>query len=468
MNELQALGPLDGRYRDKVTELSAYFSEAGLIRHRIKMEVEYLIALSQIKGIGLREITRVEQEYLRGLPANHDAPGRVKTLEAKINHDVKAIEYYIKEEMKMHPSLKDSIEWVHFALTSEDCNNIAYATMLSGALGTVILPALTSIRTELERFAASEASTAILARTHGQAASPTTLGKEFKVFAARLDRQIQQLQELKILAKLNGATGNYNAHHIAYPEINWLDFSQNYISTLSENLKIKLEANLYTTQIEPHDTYAELFDILSRINTILIDFNQDIWRYISDGWLVQRANPDEVGSSAMPHKVNPIDFENSEGNLGLANALAQFFSAKLPISRLQRDLSDSTVLRNMGLAFGYSLVSYKSLLKGLGKIAVNHERINTELNNHVEVLAEAIQTVLRREGLAVPYEQLKELTRGKQVTIEDLRNFVNKLSIKAEVKAKLNSLTPATYTGLAADLARRPTSSLRGEAEAIH
>lgn len=459
MNELSALGPLDGRYKDKVAELSAYFSEAGLIRHRIKMEIEYLIALSQLKSIGLREITKVEQEYLRSLPANHDAPGRVKTFEAKINHDVKAVEYYIKEEMKMHPSLKDSIEWVHFALTSEDCNNIAYATMLSGALSTVILPALNQIKTELERFATAEASTAILARTHGQAASPTTLGKEFKVFAARLSKQIKQLETLRISAKLNGATGNYNAHHIAYPEINWLDFSQNYISSLSDSLKIKLEANLYTTQIEPHDTYAELFDILRRINTILVDFNQDIWRYISDGWLVQRANPDEVGSSAMPHKVNPIDFENSEGNLGLANALAQFFSTKLPISRLQRDLSDSTVLRNMGLAFGYSLVAYKSLLKGLSKIAVNQVQIQAELDKHVEVLAEAIQTVLRREGMAVPYEQLKELTRGKQVTIDDLRNFVNKLSIKPEVKAKLNSLTPATYIGLASQLAAQQAAA---------
>lgn len=453
MNELQALGPLDGRYKDKVAELVPFFSEAGLIRHRIKMEVEYLIALSKLEGIGLREITKVEQDYLRNLPGNHDAPGRVKTLESKINHDVKAIEYYIKEEMKMHPSLKDCIEWVHFALTSEDCNNIAYATMLSGAISTILLPALSSITTELDKIAHEESATPILSRTHGQAASPSTLGKEIKVYSARLKAQIAQLEVLSIAAKLNGATGNYNAHHIAYPEINWPEFTVSYINNLNQTLKIKLKANLLTTQIEPHDSYAEIFDVLRRINTIIIDFNQDIWRYISDGWLIQRANPDEVGSSAMPHKVNPIDFENSEGNLGLANALATFFATKLPISRLQRDLSDSTVLRNMGLAFGYSLLAYKSLLKGLGKIAVNRDRIITELESHIEVLAEAIQTVLRREGVAVPYEQLKELTRGKQITMQDLQNFISKLDIKADVKAKLSRMSPADYTGIATQLA---------------
>ncbi len=454
MNELLALGPLDGRYKDKVSELVAFFSEAALIRHRIKMEVEYLIALSKLKGTGLREFTKVEQEYLQNLPGAHDAPGRVKNFEAKINHDVKAVEYYIKEEMKMHPTLKDSIEWVHFALTSEDCNNVAYATMLSGALNTVILPALLRITTELETLAKEESATAMLARTHGQAASPTTLGKEIRVYAERLKRQIAQLEAIEILAKLNGATGNYNAHYIAYPELDWMDFTRNYIEGLNQNLKIKLKANLYTTQIEPHDTYAEIFDILRRANTILIDFNQDIWRYISDAWIVQRANPDEVGSSAMPHKVNPIDFENSEGNLGLANALSVFFATKLPVSRLQRDLTDSTVLRNMGLAFGYSLVAYKSLLKGLSKIAVNRTRIATELESHVEVLAEAIQTVLRREGVATPYEQLKELSRGKAISMQDIKNFVAGLNIKPELKAKLSALSPSDYIGLAVEIAK--------------
>ncbi len=454
MNELLAISPLDGRYKNKVSDLVPFFSEAALIRHRIKMEVEYLIALSLVPETGLRELTKVEQEYLRRLPAEHEAPGRIKILESKINHDVKAVEYYIKEEMKMHPTLKDSIEWVHFGLTSEDCNNVAYACMLSGAASSVLLPVLSQLQTSFESFAAAEAETTILARTHGQAASPSTLGKEFKIYAVRLRKQLDQLRQLRISAKLNGASGNYNAHYIAYPNVDWMRFSEDYIQSLNHNLHIKLEANLFTTQIEPHDSYAELFDILARINNILIDFNQDVWRYISDGWLLQAANPDEVGSSAMPHKVNPIDFENSEGNLGLANALYHFFSSKLTISRLQRDLSDSTVLRNIGSAFAYSLLAYKSTLKGISKLGVNQEAIRADLDSHIEVLAEAIQTVLRREGQPVPYEQLKELTRGKTINKADLDKFIQGLQIRSEVKTLLLSLEPSAYKGLAGLLAK--------------
>lgn len=451
MNELLSIGPIDGRYASKVKELSEFFSESALVRYRIKMECEYLIALSELGELKLRKFTEDEKTFLRSLAAKEDAASKVKEIEATINHDVKAVEYYIKEELKSS-ALVDALEWVHFATTSEDTNNVAYAMMLSSSLQEVILPCLDELISAIESCAERYKSVAILARTHGQAASPTTLGKEFKVFAARLRSQFEQLSALEISAKLNGATGNYNAHLVAYPNVDWPAFTSSFISDLSKTFSIKLKANLFTTQIEPHDTYVELFDVMRRINVIMIDFNQDIWRYISDHWLKQKAKAEEVGSSTMPHKVNPIDFENSEGNLGLANALFGFFANKLPISRLQRDLSDSTVARNFGLAFAYSLLAYKSTLKGMSKLDINEEKISQALQEHVEVLAEAIQTVLRREGAEVPYEKLKQLTRGKTVTQADIQDFVAGLDVTDSVKAELANLEPANYIGLASSL----------------
>lgn len=454
MQELKAISPIDGRYRAKVDALANYFSEAALIRYRVRVEIEYLIALTKQEGLGLRDLTNKEIKQLRAIYMNFsfDDAINVKAKESVINHDVKSVEYLLKDKLSDN-SLEDLKEWIHFALTSEDINNISYALMISDAVNDVMLPCLTELQAELDTMAEEYKSTAILARTHGQAASPTTFGKEFKVFAYRIQRQIEQIKSFKILAKLNGATGNYNAHQIAFPNINWQDFTKNFINTLNQDLRIKLEANLYTTQIESHDSLAEFADIFSRLNTILISFNQDIWRYVSDGWIIQKVNDKEVGSSTMPHKVNPIDFENSEGNLGLANALFGFFKNKLPISRLQRDLADSTVLRNFGIAFAYSLLAYKSTLKGLSKIKISEVKVQEALDEHPEVLAEAIQTIMRREGLAIPYEQLKALTRGKKLTTDDFKDFIQELDLDATVKAELSKLEPANYIGLASELA---------------
>lgn len=447
--ELKAITPIDGRYRSKVEALANYFSEAALIRYRTRVELEYLIALADHPEIKLRKLSDDEKAQLRKLyqEFNFDDALNVKAKESVINHDVKAVEYLIKEKLA-DTSLDDVKEWVHFALTSEDINNISYALMLSESIHNEVLPCLEKLHAEIENLAEKYKNTAMLSRTHGQSASPTTFGKEMKVFSERLRRQIEQMKSYKILAKLNGATGNYNAQKSAYPNLDWQSFSQGFIAELNNDLNIKLEANLYTTQIEPHDTYAEIFDIFARANTILIDFNQDIWRYISDAWLSQKSSSSEVGSSTMPHKVNPIDFENSEGNLGLANALFKFFSAKLPISRLQRDLSDSTVLRNIGLAFAYSLIAYKSTIKGLSKISVNGVAIKAALDEHPEVIAEALQTILRREGVEVPYEKLKDLTRGKKVTLEDFRKFISDLNIADSVKAELRAIEPGNYVGI--------------------
>ncbi len=446
---LNSISPIDGRYAKATTELAAYFSEEALIRYRIIVEGEYLIALSEEKGIGLRKITSAEKMLVRNLYTieTKDAE-EVKKIEATTNHDVKAVEYFIKERLQ-HTSLKDAIEWTHFATTSEDTNNLAYALMLSEALKNVIIPHLKKVLAAIDALALSYQKVPMLARTHGQSASPTTLGKEFKVFASRLERQVQQLATYKVLAKLNGATGNYNAHVVAYPNIQWPAFTKNFIEHLSSFRKVKLEANLVTTQIESHDTYAELFDMMRRINTILIDFDQDIWRYVSDHWMIQKPKDGEVGSSTMPHKVNPIDFENSEGNLGLANALFTYFSTKLPISRLQRDLTDSTIERNFGSAFAYSLIAYKSTLKGLGKMSANEPGITEELENHQEVVAEGIQTILRREGVELPYEKLKAPTRGKKVTRKDLDAFIAKLPVTEKIKKELRKITPQNYIGIA-------------------
>lgn len=454
MQPIDAITPIDGRYRKTTLPLSEYFSEGALIKYRIIMEGEYLIALAEDKRVDLKKFSESEKKKIRDMYnfSSEDAV-KVKEFESVTNHDVKAVEYFIKDKLK-ETSRKDAVEWVHFALTSEDTNNLAYGLMLSESIKNIIIPSLKKIVSALEAFSREYGNLPMLARTHGQSASPTTLGKEFFVFSSRLKRQIRELKKYRIQAKLNGATGNYNAHLAAYPNIDWIKFTISFINNLNTQRRINLEPNLITTQIEPHDTYAELFDINKRINTILIDLNQDMWRYISDGWIVQKTKEGEVGSSTMPHKVNPIDFENSEGNLGIANALFGYFSSKLPISRLQRDLSDSTVERNFGTAFSHSLVGYASILRGLGKISANKDRINEDLENHAEVIAEAIQTVLRREGAPMPYEALKKLTRGRGVTKKDFENFINKLEVSEKIKKELKKFTPQNYVGIAAELTK--------------
>jgi adenylosuccinate lyase len=442
-----AISPLDGRYFEKTRALAPFFSEQALMRYRVMMEGEYLIALSLSGKTDLRKFTTAEIKTVRALAENFNENSykKIKEVERTTNHDVKAVEYFMKEELTQ-TSLKDATEWVHFALTSEDTNNIAYALMLSEARDKVMLPKLEEIAASLETLAKRYNDLPMLARTHGQPASPTTFGKEMLVFAARLKRQVSILKSIEISAKLNGATGNWNAHTAAYPKINWLKFSEDFLK------KFKLTPNLLTTQIECHDSYSEIFDALKRINTVLLDFNQDMWRYISDEWVVQKLKAGEVGSSTMPHKINPIFFENSEGNLGLANTLFEFFARKLPVSRLQRDLSDSTVERNMGVAFAHSFVAYEYLLTGLSRIEVNKTKVTQVLAEHPEVIAEAIQTILRREGQPMPYEQLKELTRGKEVTLKDLRAFIKTLKVSDKVKNELLKLTPENYTGLASNL----------------
>lgn len=449
-----AINPLDGRYFDKTRALAPYFSEEALMRHRVMVESEYLIALSEKKIF--RKITLSEIKIVRNLYEKFDGISykKIKEIEATTNHDVKAVEYFIKEKLSK-TSLRDSIEWVHFALTSEDTNNLAYGLILSESVADVLMPKLKEVNNELRLLAKRYKNLPMLARTHGQPASPTTFGKEMNVFAVRLGRGLDHLLGQKIMVKLNGASGNYNAHTVAFPKINWLKFSKNFITNLNKKLIFKLELSEATTQIEPHDSYVELFDRFKRFNNMLIDLNQDIWRYVSDNWITQKTKTGEVGSSTMPHKINPIDFENSEGNLGLANAFFEFFARKLQISRLQRDLSDSTVERAFGTAFGHSFIAYTSLLKGLSKISINETKIKEDLNNHPEIITEAIQTILRREGVAMPYEKLKELTRGKQVTLEDIHNFIRALPINNKIKTELFTITPENYTGLASKLASK-------------
>ena len=459
---LTAISSIDGRYRDAAVALAEYFSEYGLIKHRVFVECEYLIALSENRKIGIRTLSDKEKKTLRTIAEiSLEDAHIVKKLEKAgyngipaTNHDVKAVEYFLKSKLK-GTSLEDVTEWIHFALTSEDVNSVAYGFALRSSLEAVILPALSEIEKSLDFAVKKHAETPMLARTHGQPASPTTFGKEMLVFKTRLVRQYDGLTKSIILVKFGGATGNWNAHSIASPDVDWLAFARKFVSRLNEGRKIKLELNEVTTQIEPHDTYAELFDNLRRINTILVDFSEDMWRYISDGWIIQKTKEGEIGSSAMPHKVNPIDFENAEGNLGIANALFEHFSRKLPISRLQRDLSDSTVERTFGTAFAHSLIGYTSLVRGLGKIAVNEKVMLEILQSHPEVLAEAFQTVLRKEGVAVPYEKLKELTRGKQVTLADFAKFIDGLSVSDKVKKRLKSLRPENYIGLAAKIATK-------------
>ncbi len=454
---LNSISPIDGRYGKTTESLAKYFSEAALMKFRLIVEGEYLIALADLKVA--RKLSDKEKQTIRSLYNLSETDAQIisdietrgyKNIKAT-DHDVKAVEYFMKYKLA-ETSLKDILEYLHFALTSYDTNTVARGLMLSDGLGNILLPKIDEIIKALNTLAKKYVRLAILARTHGQPASPTTFGKEFKVFAFRLEKQIRLLKNLKVSVKFSGASGNYNAHMAAYPKINWLKFSQKFVGGFNKNRAVKIELNEIATQIDPHDREAEIFDCLRRINTILIDFNQDIWRYISDDWIVQKPVEGAVGSSTMPHKVNPIKFENSEGNLGLANALFEFFARKLPVSRLQRDLSDSTVERNFGTALAHCLIAYEYLLKGLSRITINEQKVRADLNSHPEILAEAMQTVLRREGLKMPYEQLKELTRGRQITLADLHKFIGELNISDKVKKELKTFTPENYIGLASKL----------------
>jgi adenylosuccinate lyase len=448
---LLALSPLDGRYAGKVDALRPIFSEYGLIKARVKVEVEWLLALANEPGIAeLAPFPAAAAARLRAL-ADDFAPAhaaRVKEIERTTNHDVKAVEYFIKEQLKDDAELAPALEFVHFACTSEDINNLSYGLMLEEARRTVLLPSLDDIAARLRALAHAQAEQPMLSRTHGQTASPTTLGKEVANVVARLERQRRQIAAVELTGKINGAVGNYNAHAIAYPGVDWPAFAKRFVESLG------LVFNPYTTQIEPHDNIAEIGDAARRANIILIDLARDIWGYISLGYFKQKLKEGEVGSSTMPHKVNPIDFENAEGNFGIANALFEHFSAKLPISRWQRDLTDSTVLRAVGTAFGHSQVALDSLAKGLGKLTVNPERLNADLDAAWEVLAEAVQTVMRRHGLPNPYEQLKALTRGQGITAESMKAFVESLDLPEDAKQNLRELTPGGYIGLAAGLAK--------------
>src|SRR3989339_1022027 len=458
---LNSISPIDGRYEKHTKNLAPYWSKFALMKYRIIVEGEYLIALSELK-IKLRKFSDTEKKLIRSFYNLSEKDAQIiSDIELKgykhikaTDHDVKAIEYFMKDKLSK-TSLNDSLEWIHFALTSEDTNNLAYALMLSDSFEQVLIPSIKKIILELNTLAKKHKNLAMLARTHGQPASPTTFGKEMKVFAHRLERGLDHLFGQKILAKLNGATGNYNAHIAAYPKINWPKFSEKFIANLTQKRIIPLELNHFTTQIESHDSYIEIFDRFKRLNNMLMDFNQDIWRYISDEWITQKPMEGVVGSSTMPHKVNPIKFENSEGNLGMANALFEFFGRKLQISRLQRDLSDSTVERNFGVAFSHCLIAYNYLLKGLSQISVNEKKIKESLSNHPEIITEAIQTILRREGVKMPYEKLKTLARGKVLTLKDIHEFINTLEVSEKIKKELLKITPENYIGLAVKLASK-------------
>jgi adenylosuccinate lyase len=448
MDTLTALSPLDGRYASKLTDLAPIFSEFGLIQRRVAVEIAWLETLCDEAQIPEAKALRAdERAQLKAIAEafSVDDARRVKMIETTTNHDVKAVEYFIKEKL-VGTTLADRSEFVHFACTSEDINNMAHALMLRDGLA-VLRAAQKKLTTLLSDFAVETRGAAMLARTHGQPASPTTLGKELAVFVHRLNRQAAQLDAIAMPAKMNGAVGCYNAHLSAYPEVDWEALTKRVIEGC-----FGLQQNVLTTQIESHDGIAELFDALARWNTILIDLDRDIWSYISLGYLGQKTVKGEVGSSTMPHKVNPIDFENSEGTLGLANAILQHLARKLPVSRLQRDLTDSTVLRNMGVGFGYSLAAYQATIKGLRKIELNTVRLEEDLNEAWEVLAEPVQTVMRKLGKPNPYEQLKALTRGKTITAELMRHFIEGLDIPADDKNRLLSLTPARYIGIANEL----------------
>jgi adenylosuccinate lyase len=451
LSALSALSPLDGRYAAKTDKLRPILSEAGFMHHRVKVEIAWLQALSQAGFAELKPFSADASALLDKLAADFSEldAARIKEIEAVTNHDVKAVEYWLKEQVKDVPELVAASEFIHFACTSEDINNTSHGMMLKAARDGVMLPALQAIIARLTEIAHVNADLPMLSRTHGQTASPTTLGKEFANVVARLQRAVKRIEGVEILGKMNGAVGNYNAHLSAYPGFDWPAFSKNVIEQ-----RLGLVFNPYTIQIEPHDYMAELFDAISRTNTILLDLNRDIWTYVSLGYFKQKLKAGEIGSSTMPHKVNPIDFENSEGNLGLANSVLRHMADKLPVSRMQRDLTDSTVLRNIGVGFGYALLAYDSCLRGLNKLEVNPQRLEQDLDANWEVLAEPVQTVMRRFGIENPYEQLKELTRGKGITRAALQEFITGLAIPQDARDLLLAMTPANYIGLAAELAK--------------
>ncbi len=451
LTPLSALSPLDGRYAGKTDPLRPLLSEAGFMHHRVKVEIAWLQALSAAGFAEIQPFSAAANARLEQLSAaftEADA-SQIKEIEAVTNHDVKAVEYWLKEQIKDFPELLRASEFIHFACTSEDINNTSHGMMLKAARDQVLLPALRRVVETLRALAHQHAAVPMLSRTHGQPASPTTLGKEIANVVARLQRALRRIEAVEIFGKMNGAVGNYNAHLAAYPEFDWQAFSRRVVEQ-----RLGLTFNPYTIQIEPHDYMAELFDAIAGTNTILLDLNRDIWGYISVGYFKQRTKAGEIGSSTMPHKVNPIDFENSEGNLGLANALLKHMAEKLPISRWQRDLTDSTVLRNIGVGFGYALLAYDSCLRGLNKLELNPARLAADLDANWEVLAEPVQTVMRRYGIENPYEQLKELTRGKGISQQALHQFIATLAIPEQAKQQLLALTPSNYIGSAIQLAR--------------
>lgn len=451
LNSLSAVSPIDGRYGSKTTDLRPIFSEFGLIRYRVQVEVRWLQMLANHPEITeVPVLSEPASSLLDSIIDNfsiEDAQ-QVKTIERTTNHDVKAVEYFLKDKIKDNEELMAINEFIHFACTSEDINNLSHALMLNEARADVLLPQLRELIDTISALAHDLAEYPMLSRTHGQPASPSTMGKEIANVVYRLERQYKQFKSVQVMGKINGAVGNYNAHFSAFPELNWPEIAQNFVESLG------IDFNPYTIQIEPHDYIAEYFDTLARFNTILIDFDRDIWSYISLGYFKQKTIAGEVGSSTMPHKVNPIDFENSEGNLGIANALMNHLSSKLPISRWQRDLTDSTVLRNLGVGIAHSLIAYSSTLRGISKLQINGDILLADLDNTWEILAEPIQTVMRRYGIEKPYEKLKELTRGQSITPETIKEFVNTLDIPVQAKQELQDLTPASYIGNAVDQAK--------------
>lgn len=452
LSALTALSPIDGRYQDKTTVLRTIFSEFGLLKFRVTVEVRWLQKLAANPQITeVPPLSKKANDYLDKIVTefNLEDAQRIKEIERTTNHDVKAVEYFLKEKAEVMPELTNVTEFIHFACTSEDINNLSYALMLKTARENVLLPEWQHLIDEITRLAHAYKAIPLLSRTHGQPASPSTVGKEMANVVYRLRRQFKQLQQIDILGKINGAVGNYNAHLSAYPNIDWHKYSEEFVTGLG------IQWNPYTTQIEPHDYIAEYFDCIVRFNTIIIDFDRDLWGYIALNHFKQRTIAGEIGSSTMPHKVNPIDFENSEGNLGLANAIMTHLGQKLPISRWQRDLTDSTVLRNLGVGIGYCLIAYAATCKGISKLEVNEAHLRDELNQNWEVLAEPIQTVMRRYGIEKPYEKLKELTRGKRVDEQSIREFIANLAIPAEEKNRLQKLTPATYIGAATELVEK-------------
>ena len=451
LSSLTAISPLDGRYGDKTAELKPIFSEFGLMRFRVQVEIRWLQALAVQNDIEeVPALTDEADALLNNISDNFSEAdaSRIKEIEGTTNHDVKAVEYFIKEKIAGNSELEKVSEFIHFACTSEDINNLSHALMLKESHDSVMRPALVDIINAITALTVKYADQAMLARTHGQTASPTTLGKEMGVFAHRLNRQLIQLDEIDFIGKINGAVGNFNAHFSAYPDVDWPAFSKNFVESLG------LQWNPHTTQIESHDYMAEYFQAMSRFNTILVDFCRDIWAYISLAYFKQRTIDGEIGSSTMPHKVNPIDFENAEGNLGLSNCLLNHLAEKLPISRWQRDLTDSTTIRNNGTGIAYALLAYKSCMKGISKLETNPDVMANDLDNAWEVLAEPVQTVMRRYGIEKPYEKVKELTRGQSINAEMLHNFINSLDIPATEKDRLLKLTPATYIGNASEQAK--------------